>query len=208
MVIMQVIGLTVDSATKTPIVVLQESSGRELLPIWIGAMEAMAISLALSGGTLPRPLTHDLMLKALATLEGRLEALDITGLYEGTYYAELVLAQGDAVYRVDCRPSDGIALALRVPAPIRVSEQVLEDAARARLRPSEEGTARLTRPTDTTTDMVRQAAERLEAEARGAGGVQTVSALRFHTESSDAPEEDRRLADLLKKLEPESSRKM
>ncbi len=208
MVIMQVIGLTVDSATKTPIVVLQEASGRELLPIWIGAMEAMAISLALSGGTLPRPLTHDLLLKTLEVMEGRLEAVDITGLYEGTYYAELVLAKGDAVFRVDCRPSDGIALALRVPAPIRVSEQVLEDAAKARLRPSEEGTAQLTRPTDTTTDMVRQAAERLEAETRRDGATRPAAALRFRTEATDGPEEDRRLADLLKKLEPESSRKM
>ena len=201
MVIMQVIGLTVDSATKTPIVVLQEASGRELLPIWIGAMEAMAISLALSGGTLPRPLTHDLLLKALEVMEGRLEAVD-------TYYAELVLAKGDAVFRVDCRPSDGIALALRAPAPIRVSEQVLEDAAKARLRPSEEGTAQLTRPTDTTTDMVRQAAERLEAETRRDGATRPAAALRFRTEAADGPEEDRRLADLLKKLEPESSRKM
>ncbi|MDE7065931.1 MAG: bifunctional nuclease family protein [Desulfovibrionaceae bacterium] len=208
MVIMQVIGLTVDSATKTPIVVLQESSGRELLPIWIGAMEAMAISLALSGGTLPRPLTHDLLLQTLEVMEGRLEAVDITGLCEGTYYAELLLARGDTVFRVDCRPSDGIALALRVPAPIRVSEHVLQEAAKARLRPSEEGTAQLTRPTDTTTDMVRQAADRLEAEAHRDGTPRSVSTLSFHGGAADGPEEDRRLADLLKKLEPESSRKM
>ncbi len=130
---MKVLGLTLDDTSHAPILLLQEEAGKELLPIWIGAMEAMAISLALGKVPVDRPLTHDLIVMILRNLSIRIHGVELTDLREGTYYADLVLGlQNGQSCRIGCRPSDAVALALRVDAPIRASRHVLQLAAAGR----------------------------------------------------------------------------
>ena len=128
MITMKILGVTLDGATNTPILVLQEENGDEVLPIWIGASEAMSISMALNNINLERPLSHSLLLNALQALDARLTGVSITDLREGTFYALLEILIGERLVQVDCRPSDGVALALRAGVPILVSEDVLAKA--------------------------------------------------------------------------------
>ncbi|MEF2146229.1 MAG: bifunctional nuclease family protein [Desulfovibrionaceae bacterium] len=128
MVEMHVFGLALDEKSQSPVLILKDLADETVLPIWIGAMEAMAISLALNKVDFPRPMTHDLMLNVLAALGAELSAVEITRVEEGTFYAELVVRLGDAEKRVDCRPSDAIALAVRVEAKVLAARAVLEQA--------------------------------------------------------------------------------
>ena len=128
MVEMKVYGLALDEDTQVPVLVLKDKEEKSVLPIWIGAMEAMAISLALNGVKLPRPMTHDLLLSTINTLDGKVMAVNVVSLKDGTYYAEVEVDQGGVRKHIDCRPSDGIALALRAEAPISVDEDVLTQA--------------------------------------------------------------------------------
>ncbi len=135
MIPLKVLGLTLDSENEAPILVLQQDGGPEILPIWIGPAEALSISVALNGTAVDRPLTHETMLEAIRAMGGEVSGLDVTALRKGTYYAELAITHSDSnVTRVDCRPSDGIALALRSNAPIRVASPVLEETAATRDR--------------------------------------------------------------------------
>ncbi len=134
MVIMRILGLSVDSTAKTPILLLQEEGEKRVLPIWIGSMEAMSISLALSGQEVPRPLTHDLLLSTVASLHAVVESIEIINFDKGIFYADLVVRQQEAVYRIDCRPSDGITLAIKLGLPIYVHAEVLENALHAEQR--------------------------------------------------------------------------
>jgi bifunctional DNase/RNase len=108
-----------------PIVLLKEVDGDRYLPIWIGAGEATAIAYEQQGVKPPRPLTHDLMRDILTALHAPLTAVEITELKDSVYFADLVLGEG---VRVSARPSDSIALALRVGAPIRCADDVLAEA--------------------------------------------------------------------------------
>ena len=130
MVEMHVEGLSLDPQTRKPIVILRQNDGKGLLPLWVGAMEAMTISLVLNGEELPRPLAHDLLLMVAKALNGTLTGVDIVDYRDGIYYAVLLLRGPAGLISVDCRPSDGIALALRASVPIRVKAEVLEKAAR------------------------------------------------------------------------------
>jgi len=117
------------------IVVLKEKDGERFLPIWIGPFEADAITLQLQGMDAPRPLTHDLLKSVLETLGGEVEHILISGLEKNTYFARIIIdADGDTV-EVDSRPSDAIALAVRVSSPIFVAQEVMDSAG---LRPEEE----------------------------------------------------------------------
>ena len=120
-----VFGLALDEDSQMPILILKDTSEDIIFPIWIGAMEAMSISMALNKVAVPRPMTHDLILNVLEKMSTRLEAVEIVSIHEGTYYAELVLRSEAGEKRVDCRPSDSIALALRAEVPIRVAEEVI-----------------------------------------------------------------------------------
>jgi bifunctional DNase/RNase len=120
-----VFGLALDEDSQMPILILKDTSEDIIFPIWIGAMEAMSISMALNKVAVPRPMTHDLILNILEKMSTRLEAVEIVSIHEGTYYAELVLRSEAGEKRVDCRPSDSIALALRAEVPIRVAEDVI-----------------------------------------------------------------------------------
>ena len=204
MVEMRVFGLTIDPQSKTPIVVLREASGDAVLPVWVGAMEAMAISLVLNNESLPRPLTHDLFLMTLKAFKAELRRVEINDLREGTYYAVLVLSGPDGRTRIDCRPSDAIALAMRAAAPILVEEEVLRLSAEEQKRTEQGAELEVSTPVpDAATDMVRRVGARKEADMLH-------SQLLRGTALPDGidPEEDRRFREMLRSLEPVSRRKM
>jgi hypothetical protein len=127
MVRMRVAHLGLDRSTNTPVVILQEEGGERTLPIWIGAPEANAIALEMQGAKPERPLTHDLMKHLVTGLGGELRRVVISGLRENTYLAELLIYRGGDVFEVDARPSDSIALALRMHAPIYTNEELLQN---------------------------------------------------------------------------------
>jgi bifunctional DNase/RNase len=121
-------GLVMDPTTQAPIVVLKDESGSVTLPIWIGLTEATSIASAIKQIAMARPLTHDLFYDLLQELSITVQRIVITELRESTYFAELILGQGDRVLVLDARPSDAIAMALRASAPIYVAQQVLDQA--------------------------------------------------------------------------------
>ncbi|CAN5446558.1 bifunctional nuclease family protein [soil metagenome] len=127
---MELLGVRLELPANTPVVLLRESVGdRRVLPIYIGPEEAKAIALALEGVTTPRPMSHDLLRDLVAALGATVTRIVVTELRESTFYAEIELRTGDDVRRVSSRPSDAIALAVRVDAPILASTDVLDDAA-------------------------------------------------------------------------------
>lgn len=134
------IEVTIDSIrvslmTQNRIVVLKEDEGERFLPIWIGPVEAEAIAYQLQGMEVQRPLTHDLLKTVIEQLGGEVIQIVINGLERNTYFARIVLdVDGDSV-EIDSRPSDAIALAVRVNAPIFVTDDVMEHAG---LQPEEE----------------------------------------------------------------------
>jgi len=126
---MEVIGVRVELPSNTPIVLLREVEGaHRLLPIFIGGPEATAIALALDSVETPRPMTHDLIKNVLDDLGVALERLEITDLSEGTFYAELHLRAAGRVTVVSSRPSDGIAMAIRMSTPVFAAESVVDEA--------------------------------------------------------------------------------
>jgi bifunctional DNase/RNase len=122
----KVMGIVVDPKASNPVVVLVDLSGQKALPIWIGVFEAEAISRGLEGAMTLRPMTHDLMKQILDTFEVTITRVIIHDLKENTFYANLYLNVGGTELVVDSRPSDAIALAVRVKAPIFVAESVIE----------------------------------------------------------------------------------
>ena len=126
MVPLELVGVRVEVPANTPMLLLREATGRHrLMPIYIGTPEATAIHYALEGIESPRPLTHDLLRDILAALQAPLKAVEIIELKDNVFYADLLIGEN---VRVSARPSDSIALALRVGAPIRCAEQVLTEA--------------------------------------------------------------------------------
>jgi uncharacterized protein len=128
MIEMNLVGVRVELPTQQPIVLLQERDGERYLPIWIGNAEAAAIAFALQGIVTARPLTHDLMKNVLEELGVRVERIVITELKDGTFYAVIEMAQNGSRYEISSRPSDAIALAVRVNVPIFANEEVLTEA--------------------------------------------------------------------------------
>lgn len=117
------------------IVVLREEEGERYLPIWIGPFEADAITIQLQGIDVVRPMTHDLLKQVIDTLDGEVVYVVISDLQNDTFYAKIVLnVRGDTV-EIDSRPSDAVALAVRVDVPIYVDEDVMD---RAGMEPEEE----------------------------------------------------------------------
>ncbi len=135
---MRLKGLILDPTSDVPVVILREEGGTVFLPIWIGVFEANAIALALEGVQPPRPMTHDLLRSVVEALGATLVRVEIHSLIEGTFHARLRLHRGaggapgsDAMpggIEVDARPSDAVALALRLGAPIWIAREVLDGA--------------------------------------------------------------------------------
>ncbi len=126
MIQMKVAGLTIDPLTNTPIVILKDLDEKRALPIWIGLFEASAIATELEKITFSRPMTHDLMNQLLKSLDVNITMIEINDLKDNTFFAVIHIVRNGTSLKVDSRPSDAIALALRANAPIYVSLKVLE----------------------------------------------------------------------------------
>jgi uncharacterized protein len=123
-------GLGVERDSNTPVILLREPESDTQIPIWIGEQEAMAIAAELEDVTPPRPMTHDLIATLIEQTGFKVEYVELSDLREGTFYAEIRMARGDERVTLDARPSDAIAVALRVNAAIQVNSRVLEAIAR------------------------------------------------------------------------------
>ncbi len=125
---MRIRGLMMDPNTNMPIVILKDVASEVVLPIWVGIYEANAIAVEIEKVAAPRPLTHDLLKKLIDSLNGRLEKIVISKLKDDTFYSVLWMQQAGEWVTLDARPSDAIALALRMDCPIYVSEALLAQA--------------------------------------------------------------------------------
>jgi uncharacterized protein len=138
---MSIKGLMLDPISNSPIVVLKDEEDKTFLPIWVGIFEANAIALQLESVETPRPMTHDLLRNVIVEMEGIVTRILINDLQESTFYARIFMTVGDKTVEIDSRPSDAIALALRVSAPIFVAQEVLEQA--QTITPDEESEEKL-----------------------------------------------------------------
>jgi len=120
------VGLDIES--EQAIVLLKETQGETVLPIWVGPAEATAIALSVQGVNTSRPLTCDLLKEVIVNLHASVSRVYVSEFKEQTFFAQLVLEHGEGQLEIDCRPSDAIALALRTEAPIYVSDAVLQEA--------------------------------------------------------------------------------
>ena len=125
---LSLVGVRVELPSNQPIVLLKESDGDRYLPIWIGAVEATAIAFALQGIETPRPMTHDLMRDILGETRVAVERILISELVDQTFYALIRMSSDGRTVEVSSRPSDAIALAVRINAPIFAAEEVLDQA--------------------------------------------------------------------------------
>jgi bifunctional DNase/RNase len=125
---MKVRGLALDPLSNMPIIILRDEEDKRSLPIWVGIFEANAIALELEKIATPRPMTHDLIKNILEALDAKVAKVVVNDLKENTFFATIHLQVGDSEVTVDSRPSDAIALALRVSAPIFVEEEVVRKA--------------------------------------------------------------------------------
>jgi uncharacterized protein len=128
---MKIRGLLMDPVTNTPIVILKDSGSDTVLPIWVGVYEANAIALEIEKVSTPRPMTHDLIKNVLTGLDAHVHKVVVTELKEDTFYAVIWMERDGHVISVDSRPSDALALALRVDCPIFVEEEVLKTSKKA-----------------------------------------------------------------------------
>ena len=126
---LDVLGLNTEAESGMPLVLLREQDApHRVLPIFIGGREAVAIALALSGQSPPRPLTHDLLAALIESLDAHVDHVEVTEVREGTFLAELAVRGPHGGVSLDSRPSDAIALALRLDAPLFASDAVLDAA--------------------------------------------------------------------------------
>jgi uncharacterized protein len=133
--------LGLDSGSNSFVVILQEKDGDRILPIWIGRAEAEAIAQHLDGVHRERPMTHDLIRSLIVTLDGELERVNVTRVQDGTFYAEMHLVREDVTHVVDARPSDSIAIAVRLDAPIFAADELLAEYEAPAADPAETGEA-------------------------------------------------------------------
>jgi hypothetical protein len=125
---MKIRGLMMDPVTNMPIVILKDVSGDAVLPIWVGIYEANAIALEIEKVTTPRPMTHDLIKNLLVGLDTQVHKVVVSDLREDTFFAVIWLEREGRVISVDSRPSDALALALRLDCPIFVEDAVLKSS--------------------------------------------------------------------------------
>jgi len=125
---MKIRGLMMDPVTNMPIVVLKDIAGNSILPIWVGIYEANAIALEIEKVSTPRPMTHDLIKLLLLGMNTGIRKVVVNELKDDTFYAVIWLEKDGDLISVDSRPSDALALALRLDCPIYVEEQVLKSS--------------------------------------------------------------------------------
>ena len=129
MIEMVIYGVSFDLVGKQPIVLLKTADGNKFLPIWIGHSEAAAILTKLQNATVPRPLTHDLLVNILGELEVDVVRVTVTELRENTFHASITVARDGTEIEIDSRSSDAIAVAVRAQAPIFAADAVIEESA-------------------------------------------------------------------------------
>ena len=122
---MKISRLILDPVTNTPIIILKDLEDELTLPVWIGLLEASAIALELEKAPSQRPMTHDLIKNILSSLNVNVSKVEVTDLRESTFYALIYLNMDGKTFKIDARPSDAIAIALRTSAPIYVDEKVI-----------------------------------------------------------------------------------
>jgi bifunctional DNase/RNase len=125
---MKIRGLMMDPVTNMPIVILKDTGGDSVLPIWVGIYEANAIALEIEKVTTPRPMTHDLIKNLLTGLDTQVHKVVVTELRDDTFFAVIWLERDGHIVSIDSRPSDALALALRVDCPIFVEDEVLKSS--------------------------------------------------------------------------------
>lgn len=125
---LRILGLMVDPITQMPMLVLRDVNTDAKVPMWVGAFEAYAIESQLEKVSSPRPMTHDLLKSVVETLGGKVERVVMTDIRDSVFYAELTVRSAAGEHVIDCRPTDGIALALRCGAPIFADTKVIEKA--------------------------------------------------------------------------------
>jgi uncharacterized protein len=125
---MKIRGLMMDPVTNMPIVILKDIGSDTVLPIWVGVYEANAIALEIEKVTTPRPMTHDLIKNVLVGLESQVRKVVVTELREDTFFAVIWVERDGRIISIDSRPSDALALALRVDCPIFVEDDVLKSS--------------------------------------------------------------------------------
>jgi bifunctional DNase/RNase len=123
---MKIRGLMMDPVTNMPIVILKDTTSDTVLPIWVGIYEANAIALEIEKVTTPRPMTHDLLKNLLTGLDARVHKIVVNDLHDDTFFAVIWVEREGQIISIDSRPSDALALALRVDCPIFVEDQVLK----------------------------------------------------------------------------------
>lgn len=124
----QIYGVSFDMVGKQPIVLLKTIDDNRFLPIWIGHPEAAAILMKLQGADTPRPMTHDLIVDMLDQADTTCERISITELRDNTFYASITLSVSGSEIEIDSRPSDALALAVRMSAPIFVADDVIDES--------------------------------------------------------------------------------
>jgi uncharacterized protein len=174
MIEVKVQSLGLDRSSNTPVVILQEHDGSRVLPIWIGPGEASAIAMELAGMKFARPLTHDLFASVITGLGGALQRVMITRVVDNTYYAELIIQRNAEYISVDARPSDSIAIALRMAASIYTTEDLLEhtsieiaDSSEHDFVSESEEEGSGAKPTGLTPDQLREYLRRMNPEDFG-----------------------------------------
>ena len=125
---MTIKGLMVDPITNMPIIILRDKDGQRVLPIWVGVYEANAIALEIEKVQTPRPMTHDLLKNVLLGPEVRVQKIIVSELKDDTFYALICVERDGETMTIDSRPSDALALALRMDCPIFVNDQVLKNS--------------------------------------------------------------------------------
>jgi bifunctional DNase/RNase len=130
---MKIRGLMMDPVTNMPIVILKDSGGDAVLPIWVGIYEANAIALEIEKVSTPRPMTHDLIKNVLTGLDAQVKKVVVTELRDDTFFAVIWLEREGRIISVDSRPSDALAVALRLDCPIFVDDEVLKTSKVANL---------------------------------------------------------------------------
>ncbi len=137
---MDISGIGFDQMAQAPVVLLLDKQREKVLPIWIGLCEARAIEIGLSGEVTPRPFTYDLVAAIIRTMKARIERVVIVDLRDQVFYAQVEVSVNGNTLKIDARPSDALALASRMNAPVFVARSVLESAATIESKVEKKGT--------------------------------------------------------------------
>jgi bifunctional DNase/RNase len=138
---MVISGLTVDPLTNSPIVLLKEVEGQRTLPIWIGLLEATAIASELEGIKFSRPMTHDLLKNIMGLMNVKVNRVEVCDLKNNTYFAVIHINHNGKEMSIDARPSDALAISLRMGAPIFVAEDVIKKSSQVEIKAEPEDTS-------------------------------------------------------------------